>query len=189
MGDRYWVRHASFSSGFAGPLSSADLRAAVLAGSLPRDARVRLAAAGGQPEVLDERQWSPVHELLGLEPPPPPPVPEPVIPLPPPGVPGVRPEQVLADVRERSAYEGARNTLTFLSVLAALGIGLVTLVAVFRARQFELAFVALVQAVVAQAAVYLVRQAFLMLADIADCHLRRETERAARSLAPSPARN
>jgi len=54
-----------------------------------------------------------------------------------------------------------------------------------RARHYELALAALLHAAVGVAIVYVVRQAFLMLADIADCHLRQATERAARQVDPS----
>jgi len=192
MGDRYWVWHPSLS-GFVGPLTVSDLRASVGAGSLPVDASVRLAAADGRPEVLDDRGWSPLHELLGLEPPPRPqgpPQPEPVIALPAPGVPGVRLDRVLVDLRGKSSYLRARKLATLLLVVALIGVSLGVLVGLggaIQARSLLIAVVALGGGCLDVAAVLVAYQAFVMLADLADCHLRRETERAARSVsAPQP---
>jgi hypothetical protein len=182
MGDRHWVRHASLS-GFVGPLSLAELRAAHLAGSVPPEAQVRLAAPDGRAEVLDDRGWTPIHQVLGVAPPLPV---EPTIPLPLPGVPGVRPEQVLSDVRDRSSYAMARSLASLLAVVALMAIGIVVvlgLVAAVHAKDWWLALAAIADGGLQGASVVVAYQAFAMLADIADCHLRRETERAARTVA------
>lgn len=187
MGDRYWVSHPSLS-GFVGPLKVSELRAAVTAGSLPVDGAVRRAAADGRPEVLDERGWSPLHELLGLEPPPPSPVPprqEPVIALPAPGVPGVRLDRVLVDLRAKSSYLRARKLAALLMVVALVGVAigvLVGIVAAAAGKSLLVAVVALGVGSLEVAGVLVAYQAFVMLADLADCHLRNETERAARSV-------
>lgn len=180
MGDRYWVRHAS-SSGFLGPLSLTELRAV----ALPPDAQVRLAAPGGRPETLDARGWSPMHVLLGLAPPPPA---DPVIELPSPGAPGVRLEQVLAAVRDKSNYRSARRLASLLAVVAYLAIGIDVLAGLAEAgvaKSVLLALAELAAGGLKVAVVIVAHRGFEMLADIADCHLRRETERTARSVAPS----
>ena len=182
MGDRYWVRHASLS-GFVGPLSPSELHAAHRSASLPLAAEVRLAAPGGSAEVLDDRGWSPLHELLGVAPPLPSEL-ENV--LPPLGGPGVRLEQVLADVRQRSSYGAARSLASMMTVVALLAIGLgvcAGLVAAALVRDWWAAIASVTLGGLLGAAVIVVYQAFAMLADIADCHLRRETERTARSVA------
>lgn len=184
MGDRYWVRHASLP-GFVGPLSPSELLAAHRSASLPLAAEVRLAAPGGNAEVLDDRGWSPLHELLGVAPPLPS---ELANVLPPLGGPGVRLEQVLADVRERSSYGAARSLASMMTVVALLAIGLgvcAGLVAAAMVRDWWAAIASVALGGLLGAAVIVVYQAFAMLADIADCHLRRETERAARSVAPA----
>lgn len=157
---------------------------------MPVDASVRLAAADRRPELLDDRGWSPLHQLLGLEPPPPPPPPEPVIALPAPGVPGVRLDRVLVDLRGKSSYQQARKLAGLLLVVALVGVALGVLVGLggaVQARSLLIAVVALGGGCLEVAAALVAYHAFVMLADLADCHLRRETERAARSVsAPQP---
>ncbi len=180
MGDRYWVRHASLR-GFVGPLSQTELAAA----SLPPDAEVRLARSDGRPETLDDRGWSPLHQLLGVAPPLPA---DPVVELPPLGIPGVRTNQVLADVRNKSSYRAARRLASMMVVLA-LWATCVTLVAglveAMRDKNLWMLLGECATGGLRAAGAIVVYQAFAMLADIADCHLRRETERAVRSVAPS----
>lgn len=157
---------------------------------MPVDASVRLAAADRRPELLDDRGWSPLHQLLGLEPPPPPPPPEPVIALPAPGVPGVRLDRVLVDLRGKSSYQQARKLAGLLLVVALVGVALavvVGLVGAVEVRSLRLAVVGIGSGCLDAAATLVAYQAFVMLADLADCHLRRETERAARSVrSPQP---
>lgn len=180
MGSRYWVRHASLR-GFVGPLSQTELAAA----SLPPDAEVRLARSDGRPETLGDHGWSPLHQLLGVAPPLPA---DPVIELPPLGIPGVRTSQVLAHVRNRSSYRVARRLASMVVVLALWTICIMWvagLVEAVRAKNLWMLLGECATGGLKAAGAIVVYHAFAMLADIADCHLRRETELAVRSVAPS----
>ncbi|MBL8751864.1 MAG: hypothetical protein JNK15_01080 [Planctomycetes bacterium] len=186
METQYWVRHAQLT-GFVGPLAEAQILAAMAAGSLPGNCAVRVAAGGGKPEVLDGTGWEPAWRRFGLPEPPSPPPPPPKVDLPPVGVPGLSPQDVLLDVRERSSYGGARSLAALLAVVAFLAIALGVVVGVLSAvkmQSWPMAMVTLGGGALEVAGAMVLYQAFLMLADIADCHLRRDTESSVRRVRP-----
>ena len=107
--------------------------------------------------------------------------------LPPVGVPGLSPQDVLLDVRERSSYGGARSLAALLAVVAFLAIALGVVVGVLSAvkmQSWPMAMVTLGGGALEVAGAMVLYQAFLMLADIADCHLRRDTESSVRRVRP-----
>lgn len=173
MGDSYWVRHSSLT-GFVGPLTVEQLRAALAAGSLPADADVRKAKQGARAEVLDDLGWSKAHELVGVEAPP--------SDLPAPGAPRFRTEHVLGDVRIRSQYAAVRRVVTVLALVAAalaVAVELFVLATADRGRTPTISVLVTVAAALLQlAGIFVVHQVFQMLADLADCALRRETDAA-----------
>jgi hypothetical protein len=166
METRYWVRDASLS-GLVGPLSLAELRAAVLASSLPRDAEVCPERADGKkPGDLDP--WQPAFELLGLEPPP-----------------RVRPvhvgaavaggaDPVLDAVRLRTRYPGTRKLLGIAACAASLIALVITVVTMSAVRDGGFATIALFSGALQMAVIWVAYNALVMLADLADCALRRE---------------
>lgn len=181
MEERYWVRHESLR-GYVGPLTLAALRDAVVPGALPADADVRRAVPGAGAEVLDDSGWTKAYALLGL---PAPPVAEPRRHVPPAGAPGVRTEGVLADLRGRSSYGGVRRVVTVLAWLAVVALVLTRLLTLSAAPRSGTVGVALfVELALSLTLVYVAHQLFQMLADIADCHVRRETDAAARRTEP-----
>lgn len=181
MEERYWVRHASLR-GYVGPLALAALRDAVVSGALPKDADVHRAVPDARVETLDDSGWTKAYALLGLPAPPPP---APRRDVPPPGAPDVRTEGVLADLRARSSYGGVRRAVTVLAWLAVVALVLTRLLALSAAPRSGTVGVALfVELALSLTLVYVAHQLFQMLADIADCHVRRETDAAARRTEP-----
>lgn len=177
MNEKYWVRHRTLS-GFVGPLTVEELQAAVQARTLPADSEVRLAKAGAAVEKLDAQGWTPAWRLLGVEPPP---VAEPDVPLPPEGVSAPRLQQLANDLRRRSAYPGARSVARTVVVILTLVIAAAAVVGVASAptgRLFAAFFAATAVVAWELAGVFLGYQVFVMLADIADCQLRQQTDRA-----------
>ena len=94
----------------------------------------------------------------------------------------------LAAVRDKSNYRSARRLASLLAVVAYLAIGIDVLAGLAEAgvaKSVLLALAELAAGGLKVAVVIVAHRGFEMLADIADCHLRRETERTARSVAPS----
>lgn len=184
MTDSYWVRHRTLR-GFVGPLSRGVLHGAVAAGSLPIDSEVRIAVAGAAAEALDENGWEKVHIVLGLAPPSPAEVRmEPPLP----GAPGLRTESVFRDVRVHSNYGGGRRVVSALAITAAVALVVSRLVALGSVRTGGVGggmvgVAVALELTISLALVYGLHQAFQMLADLADCALRRETDAAAKRAA------
>lgn len=179
---QYWVRHAQIS-GFVGPLTPAQVRAAIEAKGLPADCEVRAAVGAGKPEVLDGSGWEPAWRRFGLPAPPS----ASKVDLPPVGVPGLSPQEVLLDVRGRSSYGGARRLGRLLTVVSVLAIALgwvADLMAAWKVLSWTSVVATLGASALGVAGALLLYQAFLMLADIADCHLRRDTEASVRRVRP-----
>lgn len=177
MNEKYWVRHRTLS-GFAGPLTAEELAAAVHARTLPADSEVRLAQAGAAVEKLDAYGWTPAWRLLGVEPPP---VPEPEVSLAPAGGAGARLQHLAHDLRRHSAYPGARAVARWVAVILTLVTAAVAVVGVVSAPTGQLSVACFAATAVLAwelAGLFLGYQVFLMLADIADCQLRQQTDRA-----------
>ncbi|MBK8099455.1 MAG: hypothetical protein IPK26_20290 [Planctomycetes bacterium] len=177
MNEKYWVRHRTLS-GFAGPLTVEELGRAVRAASLPADCDVRQALAGVVAEALDGHGWTPAWQLLGIDPPPPP---EPEVHLPDPGAPGLRMQHVVGDLRRHSAYPVARSLAFALAVLAAIVFVLLfglQIAGIAIAGKFAATVAAIALTVLELAGLYVGYQVFVMFADIADCQLRQQTDRA-----------
>ena len=177
MGNAFWVRHRSLS-GFVGPLTLEQLSKAVTAGSLPVDAEWREARAGGGPERLDDSDWQPVHQLLGL----------PAPPKPPASFTNRGSElpatAALAELRANSAYSRVRLVAKVAAIVVAGAAALLLVVPLLTSWnelwRNPIAMVPAVLAVLLYAAgIYISYQAFLMLADLADGSLRQRLERAA----------
>ncbi|MCU0866047.1 MAG: hypothetical protein MUC36_19870 [Planctomycetes bacterium] len=176
MGNAFWVRHRSLS-GFVGPLTLEQLHQAVAAGSLPVDAEWREARSGGGPERLDDSGWGPVHELLGLPAPPPPASAS--------GYASELPEAAaLAELRANSAYQRVRQVAKWGAMVVAFAAALLLLVPLVTSwsalwRHPLAAVPSVLELILYEAGIYLSYQAFLMLADLADCSLRQRLEREA----------
>ena len=161
MGSTYWVRHPSLS-GFVGPLTRDELRAAITAHSLPGDARVHVATVGAAPQTLPDEEWVLATEVLGL--------PRPAVAAA--GAARARsvrpaPAGVRAEVRAHSRYAGLRQLA---AVLCGVAIVIFGFAAIETARRVGPG--ALLGAALQIAGVLVVYGAFTMLADIADCQLR-----------------
>lgn len=180
MADTFWVRHRSLT-GFVGPLTVEQLRAMVAAGSVPAAAEVRLAKPGARAEVLDGDGWTPAAELLGIAAS----AGDRVQGSSAPGGHAARVGHVLALVRARSQYAGARRIVAILAlVAAAFAIATELFVIATMPRSGGLGVVAVLVTVagaaVQLAGIYVVYVVFQILADLADCALRRETDASAR---------
>ncbi|MBL9079524.1 MAG: hypothetical protein JNL08_18620 [Planctomycetes bacterium] len=187
MSDSYWVRHRSLR-GFVGPLAKGVLHGAVAAGSLPADCEVRLAVPGAGAEKLDDSGWSKAYELLGL----PAPKPEPAAAGP--ASAGSDADGPCRRLRERSQYRKVRTVVKVLAIVQAIVLVILGLTPSVMAMMFGgsgdakipyrlNAWLALPTMVEQLAILWVVYQGFQMLADIADCALRRETDAAAQRLA------
>ncbi len=179
----YWVRHPSLS-GFVGPLTAKDLRAAILALSLPGGARVHAAVSGAAPETFPDAEWVLATELLGL-----------------PRAPAeatssaattrsVRagPVDVRAEIREQSRYAGVRRLAAVLCGVAILTVVVGSVSGLDRVPRASLGVAAVLAAALQVAIVLVGYSAFTMLADIADCQLRQHERQRDSSLRETGAR-